>query len=184
MPEIGDIKRGHEIGRGHDCYFVWSACTDCGKERWVRRIRGVGESKRCSKCHISRIQKYGAEHSNWKGGRTTHKEGYIQIYVQPDSFFHQMAGKKHYVLEHRLVMAKHLGRNLHSWEIVHHKNHTRDDNRIENLQLVSDDSHKQITLLENRIQRLEDKVSDQGKLIKLLQWQIKESKKGRVEKYG
>jgi len=40
-------------------------------------------------------------------------------------------------------------------KIVHHKNHKRDDNRIENLQLVSDDRHNQITILEVRIKYLE-----------------------------
>ena len=73
-------------------------------------------------------------------------------------FFYQMANKNGYVLEHRLVMARYLERNLHRWEIVHHKNHIRDDNRIENLQLVSDNRHKQITMLENRIKYLEREI--------------------------
>ena len=66
----------------------------------------------------------------WKGGRYTKREGYIYVY-QPEHPFNI----KKYVLEHRLVMEKHLGRYLKKGETVHHKNGIRDDNRIENLEL-------------------------------------------------
>lgn len=191
MPEIGEIRRGKEIGyMGLTSYFIWHACIDCGKERWTcfsiktnqpRRIRcRVCAQKAFTNSQPCELRR--REHSpNWRGGKRV-SNGYILISLHPDDFFYPMVQECGYVFEHRLVVAKALGRNLHRWEIVHHKHakypagskEDKQDNRYpENLQLTSDDRHKQITILENRIARLEDKVSEQAKFIKLLQWQIK-----------
>ena len=163
MPQLGEIKKGREMGycKNKNSKYIWHACVDCGEERWVRflniKVGGHPQYLHCSSCaHKGLIT--GSRHPNWKGGRMK-SEGYIKIWLPPDDFFYSMVGKDGYVLEHRLVAAKSLGRNLHSWEIVHHKNHIRDDNRMENLQLVSDDRHKQITILEIKINRLETRVT-------------------------
>ena len=173
-PEIklGEFRQAWEIGLKNQHHkYVWHACIDCGKLRWVQWCKGRPRHTHCT--HCSNIGK------RWKGGRSITDEGYILIRLSPDDFFYPMVKSSGYVLEHRLVVARALGRCLHSWEIVHHKGirfegiKNRSDNLEDNLQLVSDDRHKQITILENRIKGLETKVEEQGKLIKLLQWQYK-----------
>ncbi len=72
----------------------------------------------------------------WRGGRVLHEKGYIYIY----SPYHPNKGVRGYVLEHRLIIEKNLGRFLKKTEVVHHKNAIKNDNRIENLQLFSSSS--------------------------------------------
>lgn len=75
----------------------------------------------------------------WKGGRIERVTGYKGI-LSPT---HPNKDHMGYVLEHRLVMEKHIGRYLKPEEVVHHINGIRDDNRIENLILFANDSkHK------------------------------------------
>jgi len=77
----------------------------------------------------------GANSGNWRGGIVLASEGYLAILVADDDPMACMRSKQGYVLEHRLVMARALGRPLHAHETVHHVNGDRKDNRLENLQL-------------------------------------------------
>ena len=94
-----------------------------------------------NKMSIAHKGKYiGDKNPNWKGGKTK-SDRYIMICLSPDNPFISMTPKDDNIIrEHRLIMAKHLNRCLESWEIVHHKNGIRDDNRIENLELINSNS--------------------------------------------
>ena len=149
MPEIGDVKRAKDIGKGGkngNQKYVWAACESCGKERWTQKRVDKRFSRFCLNCWAMKNIKSltekqrGATHPNWKGGRTE-SHGYIKIKLFPNDFFYPMAQKSGYVLEHRLVMAKHLGRCLQPWEIVDHKNAIKDGNEIGNLELKSQSEH-------------------------------------------
>ena len=69
----------------------------------------------------------------WKGGQKTNKDGYFMILAHGNP----NANSRGYILEHRLVMQKLIGRPLKKNESVHHKNGIKNDNRPENLQLMS-----------------------------------------------
>lgn len=77
----------------------------------------------------------GAEHSQWKGGRWVRPDGYIVVMVPADDPLASMRDRAGYVLEHRLVMARSLGRPLHAHETVHHIDGNRQNNGLANLQL-------------------------------------------------
>ncbi|MGI6078747.1 MAG: HNH endonuclease [Fastidiosipilaceae bacterium] len=62
--------------------------------------------------------------------KTITKDGYIQI-----------TGNGKNILEHRDVMEKHIGRKLSTREHVHHINGNKQDNRIENLEIVGIGEH-------------------------------------------
>jgi len=113
-----------------------TTCVICGKLFHRKSIKNIFCGRACFLKSAGRgIIKY--EHKQNKESK-----GYNLVFVPPDNFFLSMAYKR-YIPEHRLIMAQHLGRCLQKWELVHHKNGDKRDNRIENLELVSRVDHIQ-----------------------------------------
>lgn len=79
----------------------------------------------------------GSTHPSWKGGKYITSHGYVMI----KAYNHPRVDKNGYIFEHILVMEKHLGRFLVQDEIVHHINGNRQDNRVENLELMTSGQH-------------------------------------------
>lgn len=158
MPKLGEIKHGRDIGRVATATtsFIWIGCADCGKESWkVYHVRRKFWNPRCCSCANTRANKPRLKKGCYD------KQGYIMVPISKNSFFWDMALKRGYILQHRLVMAQHLGRCLTQDELVHHLNRVKDDNRLENLVLTSRSEH--LHLVEpyrQRIVDLEMKVKD------------------------
>lgn len=121
-----------------DGYSVSICKCSCGKVIRVRNgnlLRRVCPTRSCG-CIKHRFY-----------GRTTSTYGYIQVYIPiEESKLYVLNGLKKAacgargtrVLEHIMIMAKHLGRPIDTkHESIHHKNGIRNDNRIENLELRS-----------------------------------------------
>jgi len=178
MVEIRIVKRGREIGKSDNHYYIWHACEGCGEERWaVLNGRGVKRHPRsniCLQCAHKKIIRTTTHNPNWKGGKSKTKAGYIVIRLQPDDFFYPMTTIDGRVFEHRLVVAKVLNRCLLPWEVIHHKGdkyplgsiENKQDNRLENLQLMPcQDSHlpeaifvRKLHSLQKRNKKLESEI--------------------------
>jgi hypothetical protein len=112
------------------------------KRKWWKRVKQIPEKlaevkRNIGKSSIGRIK--GMElHPSWKGGKYTDgRDGYVFI-RKTDALSSRSDG---YILEHRYVMEKFLGRKLTKNEDVHHKNRIKNDNKIGNLMLISHKQH-------------------------------------------
>lgn len=75
--------------------------------------------------------------SRWRGGRSVHEAGYILLY-RPE---HPRSAPNGYVREHILVMEAVLGGPVPDGFDVHHRNGVKDDNRPENLEVLTKAAH-------------------------------------------
>ena len=112
-------------------------CAQCGRlfrrgRLQSGRLESVEDFKKrkfcCRKCYF----KYntGPNHWLWKGPTKIRKDGYIRY------------NDDRYV--HRVMMEDVLKRKLKSDEFIHHINGDTSDNRIENLEIISNSRHRKL----------------------------------------
>jgi len=113
----------------------WAKHAHKGRAAWTKE----SEQSFCLKMR-------GQSNPAWKGGVTYFRKhgNYKPVkYVRCPLEFMAMARKDGYVMEHRLFVAQAIGRPLTRTEVVHHRNHDPQDNRLENLELfASNRDHK------------------------------------------
>ena len=129
----GDIKVRERDGIiikycSQECSFIGKKtgkniiCPVCGKLFYSVRSRYC-----CVRCAgTARTNKYkGRDHGFW------YENGYKVLYLDNNNS----------IKEHIQIMENHIGRKLYKNEIVHHVNKKKDDNRIENLLLMTTSEH-------------------------------------------
>lgn len=118
------------------CYGEWES-TDAETVEHLRNIAPKGEKSPEALERLSE-EMSGENNPAWKGGVTykRRKGNYKrEIMVRCPPEFKEMARANGYVPEHRLKVAKELGRPLTSTEVVHHKDHDNHNNDLSNLEL-------------------------------------------------
>lgn len=138
------MKKHHWIGRKHSVESK-AKMAKAKAAWWKGDPKKIEHARAMIKKNHARpaLGKKGHLAPGWKGGRyTTERDKYIYVWA-PDHPNAKKSGKGTggYVLEHRLVMEKVLGRYLLPEEDVNHINGIKDDNRPENLALVSHFAH-------------------------------------------
>lgn len=115
-------------------------CVECGKLFSRGRLRSGREeciedfrkrmfcSRECFFKHNS-----GEHHWRWKGGIKRRPDGYLRN-SKTDEYIH------------RETMEHYLGRKLRKEECIHHINGNPSDNRIENLEILTNSEHKKLHL--------------------------------------
>lgn len=150
--------------------------TVCSKEcSLIRRKRAgkivqkknrKGNFKKCKWCHCrfysarNRNQYYCSQWCYFTAihKRSSEREGYVTLHN----------GKR----EHRYIMELRLGRKLKPNEAVHHINHNKKDNRIENLVVLSRSEHGRLHAVENEFWRYRKNFRRRGRRGRALPTQL------------
>lgn len=112
--------------------------THKGRKLSEEQRRKIGERNSCNYNGL-----------NGYGHTKRHNRGYVLAYAPK----HPNAHADGYVMLHTILVERVIGRYLNREEVVHHVNHVRDDNRIENLLLMDKHEHMSMHMKERQMKR-------------------------------
>lgn len=129
MPKFNGRKWIEENQGKHFCQC---GCGEAIEIKIHHHVRGIPKFKNfhASKAMPFAFANYGAANGRYKGGRYIDLNGYVQVRIN---------GK--YYREHRIIIEELTGENLSSDDVVHHKNKNKSDNRIDNLEVMTNSDH-------------------------------------------
>lgn len=145
--------------------YLYMKCQNCGRETNnpkfctrscnitysnLRRKHSVQTKKKISETLKRKFSRRKFPKTKPHDSNTTVKNiKPVKNILSPDGYVYQIRnGRKIYV--HRLAVEKSIGRELKSTEIVHHINGIKNDNRIENLQVMESGDHTRYHSLRGR----------------------------------
>jgi endogenous inhibitor of DNA gyrase (YacG/DUF329 family) len=148
---------------------IEKTCPQCGKA--FRVSLSETHLQHCSRA-CETVSKIERPLDRMHNGKPAKKDaaGYVFVW-EPD---HPNKSLKGWQAEHRLVAESILGRYLRSDEHVDHINQQKDDNRPENLQVLSPSAHAKKTNADNlgALKLLREQLAEQSVLMASLQAQI------------
>jgi ribosomal protein S27E len=177
----GNVRHGTKKSGLHMNQEYDVKCSKCGRSRKVSPI----SINTWLTEHHKTIEDYWKENMcRVCAGRNfdTHfyVHGYRVVVMNADDKFASMTQRRKngqktlYCLEHRYVMAQTLGRPLEVWEVVHHKDGNKLNNKPENLELVTRQSHLTVGFTNekemyyiNLIMKLRKEIDDLKSIIPL-----------------
>lgn len=140
------IRRCQIPSKKNSDYETTESQREAGRKAGIiSKGRKLSEAQ---KQRISEAQKGKRKRLDYEfgGHEKIRDDGYIKVYV-PD---HPNASEDGYVMKHRLAMERALGCIIPRGYVVHHINHDRKDNRIENLALMTFSAHARLHMMERK----------------------------------
>lgn len=134
------VHKKHYSETGQEVRFVDASIVCSIRNAVDNPIHHNGIKEKISKIRIEKGLAKGSNNPNWKGGMMIRNDGYIYRYCPNHPFGNKSSN---YMMEHRLVMEKHLGRYLKLEESIHHLDYDKSNNNIDNLHLFFSEKEHQ-----------------------------------------